>query len=135
MPAEAHATPWRTIFTHDAAHDIVTARFVSCVLATPGDVLRWRRDVEAHFERYGRKVDLLIDLEGLVVKPSAARSFGTARREVLAKFTNRSFRYNGDSATRTTIFTSSVIDGADANIYASRQEAIEALLEDRKRHP
>lgn len=88
----------------------------------------WRSEVEKRFQRYGRPVDLIINLDGLVVRPSAARAFGAARSEVLAEYTRCSFRYNGNAQTRTSIYTSAVLLGADANLHDSREEALKALL-------
>jgi len=120
-------------FTYDAQNDVVTASFTDVVLANSADVLRWQREVEGHFAKFGRKVDLLIDLAGLMVKPGASRTFGKCRASVLSRFTLRSFRFNGDTSTRTSVFTSSVIEGAAANVYDSREKALQALLEDRER--
>jgi hypothetical protein len=123
---------WWISFTYDAANDVVESSFRDVILETDEDVLCWRREVEKRLQRYGRPVDLLIDLEGLIVKPSAARSFGAHRAEVLAEHTRVSFRWNGNHQTRTSIYTSSVIHGADANIYDSREEALKALLAHRE---
>jgi hypothetical protein len=123
---------WWISFTYDAVNDVVEATFRDVILETEEDVLCWRREVEKRFQRYGRPVDLLIDLEGLIVKPTAARSFGAHRAEVLAEHTRVSFRWNGNRQTRTSIYTSSVIHGADANIYDSRDDALKALLAHRE---
>ena len=119
---------WWISFTYDAVNDIVDAAFRDVILENDDDVLCWRREVERRFQRYGRPVDLIINLEGLIVKPSAARSFGAHRAEVLAENTRVSYRFNGNPQTRTSIYTSAVIHGADANIYESRDEALKALL-------
>lgn len=113
--------------------DVVEATFHGCELKTPGDVAKWRSDVERELARFGKKVDLLINLDGLVVRPGAARLFGEYRSDVLSRFTRRSFRYGGDSPTRTSVFTSSVLTGAQANVHPTRAQALAALLEDRER--
>jgi len=123
---------WWISFTYDAANDVVDAAFRDVVLETDDDVVCWRREVERRFQRYGRPVDLIINLDGLIVKPSAARSFGAHRAEVLAEHTRVSYRFNGNPQTRTSIYTSAVIHGADANIYDSREEALKALLAHRE---
>lgn len=120
-------------FTLDPEHGFVEASFRDYVLRTEADVLAWRAIVEREFARFGRKVDLLINLDGLVVKPSAARAFGVNRAAVLAQFTTHSVRYGGDLSTKTTVFTTAVQDGADANVYPSREAAVAALLEARRR--
>lgn len=123
---------WWISFTYDAANDIVDAAFRDVILENDDDVVCWRREVERRFQRYGRPVDLIINLDGLIVKPSAARSFGAHRAEVLAEHTRVSYRFNGNPQTRTSIYTSAVIHGADANIYESREEALKALLAHRE---
>lgn len=131
--ADAPEKPWSISITYDAAHDVATAVFRHVTLHNAADVRRWRQGVEREFERIGKKVDLLIDLDGLVVRPAAARAFGQTRAEVLAKHTNTSVRFGGDAQTRATIFTSAVLDGAAANVHETRDAALRALLDDRKK--
>ena len=121
----------RVWFEHDRSLDVVEALFESYELASEAGVVRWRQEVERGLARFGRKVDLLIRLDGLVVRPAACRFFGEHRSQVLARHTHQSFRYGGDGATRTTVFTSSVLHGAEANVYPTRQAALDALLEAR----
>ncbi|MCY1036698.1 hypothetical protein OV207_35000 [Corallococcus sp. BB11-1] len=118
-------------FVHDAEHDVVTANFTDCILASDEDVYRWCREVEAQFAKFNGRVDLLINLDGLVVRHTAGRTFGKERREVLERNTHRSFRYGGDEMTRMFISTSGVINGAAVNHYATREEALAALLAER----
>lgn len=119
-------------FVLDEQYQFVEAFFDGCELRTLADVMAWRTGVERELARFGHKVELLINLDGLVVRPSAARAFGEHRSQVLSQFVNRSFRYGGDAATRTSVFTSSVFTGADANVYPSRSAALAALLEARR---
>lgn len=123
---------WRMSFDYDEVHDVVTANFEDCILNTSLDVARWRTEVEGHLSRYPSKVDLLINLDGLVVKYTAGRVFGRERSEVLSRFTKRSFRFGGDEMTKMFVATSGAINGAAVNVYRSRDEALKALLADRK---
>jgi hypothetical protein len=123
---------WSMRFEYDIQHDVVTAHFTDCVLANEADVQRWRREVEQHLSRYPGKVDLLINLDGLVVKFTAGRIFGKERSEVLERFTHRSFRYGGDEMTRMFVLTSGAINGAAVNHYTTRDEALSALLAERE---
>lgn len=122
---------WRMSFDYDEVHDVVTASFEDCILNNSLDVARWRTEVEGHLSRYPSKVDLLINLDGLVVKYTAGRVFGRERTEVLSRYTKRSFRFGGDEMTKMYVSTSGVINGAAVNVYASREEALKALLADR----
>ena len=122
---------WRMFFDYDEVHDVVTANFEDCILNNSLDVARWRTEVEGHLSRYPSKVDLLINLDGLVVKYTAGRVFGRERTEVLARYTKRSFRFGGDEMTKMFVSTSGTINGAAVNVYRSREEALKALLADR----
>ncbi|MBZ4399324.1 hypothetical protein OWM54_22015 [Myxococcus sp. MISCRS1] len=125
---------WSMSFDYDAPNDVVTANFTDCVLVNEEDVLRWRREVEVHLARYAGsgKVDLLINLDGLVVKFTAGRVFGKERREVLERYTHRSYRFGGDEMTRMFVLTSGAINGAAVNHYLTRDEALAALKAERE---
>ncbi|WP_375769581.1 hypothetical protein NR798_01485 [Archangium gephyra] len=122
---------WKMSFDYDEQHDVVTATFEDCILNNSLDVARWRTEVEGHLSKYPSKVDLLINLDGLVVKYTAGRVFGRERTEVLSRYTLRSFRFGGDEMTKMFVSTSGVINGAAVNVYKSRDEALRALLADR----
>lgn len=123
---------WSMSFDHDAQNDVVTASFTDCILASDEDVYRWKRDVEAQFAKFKGRVDLLINLDGLVVRHTAGRTFGKERREVLERNTHRSFRYGGDEMTRMFVTTSGAINGAAVNHYPTREAALAALLAERE---
>jgi hypothetical protein len=108
---------------------VVEALFSGFELRTEADVLRWKTSVERELARFGRRVTLLINLDGLSVRPAAAKAFGAHRAQVLERFALRSFRYGGDGTTKTTVFTTSVLSGAEANIHPSREEALPALMQ------
>ena len=122
---------WTIRLTYEAEHDYVHAAFVNVVLHDEDDVERWRHDISARLATFGRQVDLIIDLTGLVVRPRAASLFGRLRGGVLKQYALHSFRYGGDGDTRTSIFTSSVLHKADANVHPTREKAVAALLAQR----
>ena len=123
---------WNMSFEYDAPNDVVTAYFTDCLLVSEADVLRWRKEVEEHLSKYPSKVDLLINLDGLVVKFTSGRVFGKERREVLERYTHRSYRFGGDEMTRMFVLTSGAINGAAVNHYATRDEALAALQAERE---
>lgn len=126
------STDWKITFTYQAAHDVVLARFEGVELNSSADAARWAVEVDEKLRVFGRKVTLVIDLTGLVVRPTAAAEFGRLRAEVLAKHSTSSYRFGGDRATVTSVYTSSVIHHADANHYASYDAAIGAVKRDRE---
>ena len=118
-------------FEYDPKHDLVHVQFTRCLLVNAQDVQNWKADMEEKLSIFGRKMDLLIDLDGLEVTFTAGRLFGQARREVLEKYALRAFCYGGDEMTKMFVSTSGVINGAAVNVYRSRDEALRALLADR----
>ena len=123
---------WSMSFDYDVQNDVVTANFTDCVLVSEADVLRWRAEVEEHLSKYPSRVDLLINLDGLVVKFTAGRVFGKERREVLERYTHRSYRFGGDEMTRMFVLTSGAINGAAVNHFNTRDEALAALTAERE---
>lgn len=122
---------WRLNFEYDPQNDVVHARFTRCLLVSGADVQLWKADMEEKLSSFGRKVDLLIDLEGLEVTFTAGRLFGQARRELLERFTQRAYCYGGDEMTRMFLSTSGVLHGYPMNQYETRGQALMALLAER----
>jgi hypothetical protein len=123
---------WKISFAYQAAHDVVLARFEGVELNSSMDAARWAAEVDEKLAVFGRKVTLIIDLGGLVVRPTAAAEFGRLRAEVLAKHSTVSYRFGGDRATVTSVYTSAVIHHADANHYVSYEAALGAVKRDRE---
>ena len=121
-----------TVVPTAEAPRIVEARFRDVVLQDAADVEEWARRVDVELKRFGEQVDLLIDLEGLRVQPAASRRFGELRARILGDHSRHSARYGPDRWTATSVNTSRVLHGAEANIHPSRQAALEAILEARR---
>ncbi|MCS6857088.1 MAG: hypothetical protein NZM37_05205 [Sandaracinaceae bacterium] len=119
---------WKITFRYHPLYDIVEASFENCILQSIEDVHAWEKEVSTRLGAFGKRVDLLIDLSGLVVKAKAGPAFGQARARVLKRFVNHSTRYHGDPTTKTAVLTSAVLHHIDANIYESREAALQALL-------
>jgi hypothetical protein len=121
----------RMTFEYDPQNDVVLARFTRFLLVSAADVQQWKADMEEQLAQFGRKVDLLIDLDGLEVTFTAGRLFGQARREVLERFTQRAYCFGGDDMTRMFLSTSGVLHGNPVNQHETRVQALLALLADR----
>jgi hypothetical protein len=130
MPPPA-PRPWVIRFRYLPEDDAVLAEFENVELLTPADAQRWAREVDLRLASFGRKVDLIINLDGLRVKPGASRDFGKRRAEVLGRHSQSSYRFGGDRSTLTSVLTSSVLEHAPANVYGSFEEARAALRRDR----
>jgi len=106
---------------------VVESAFTDVVLATVEDVARWEKEVGAALQRQRPPVVLLINLDGLIVKPAAAGAFGEARARILGRFASKSARYGGDGWTRMSIHTSSIRHQTHGSVFGSRQEALDYL--------
>lgn len=122
---------WSLRFQHHPFDDVIEAFFDDVTLANVEDVNRWEGDVRLQLASYGRKVLLLICLDGLVVKPSVTAAFGVARSSVLADHAIASVRYGGDGWTRMSIHTSAVRYHTHGDVFPSRETALTALLAQR----
>jgi hypothetical protein len=119
-------------FEYDPKHDLVHIQFTRCLLVNAQDVQNWKADMEEKLSIFGRKMDLLIDLDGLEVTFTAGRLFGQARREVLERHALRAFCYGGDEMTKMFVSTSGVLHGHPLVQSESRERALAALLAERE---
>jgi hypothetical protein len=78
-----------------------------------------------------RKVDIIVDLGEMVVKPAAARAYDRVRQRMFAAYAKRAYRYAGSSLVRTKILTSSTLHHQSANVFETFEQALDALLADR----
>lgn len=118
----------RLRFLHDAALDVVESFSDQIVLNSAADVDEWASHVSEALAQYGKKVWLLINLDGLVVRPTASASFGKRRAEVLQRFACASVRYGGDPWTLVSITTSAARHDTHGNVFPTRDEALRFLL-------
>jgi hypothetical protein len=123
---------WNMSFEYQAQHDVVHARFTGCLLVSPEDVSRWKAEVEEKLAAFGRRVDLMLDLEGLEVTFNAGRLFGLARHEVLERFTLRANCYGGDETTRMFLATSGVLHGRPMAHLENLEAALVAMRAERE---
>jgi hypothetical protein len=123
-------TSYATV-TYDRAQDYVLIRYRAVVLATDSEVAAFAAEIDAPMRELGRKVDILVDLGDLAVKPAAARAYDEVRQRMIRDYANRAYRYSGSTLVRTKILTSSTLHGQQANVFESHAEALEALRADR----
>src|SRR5947199_182152 len=71
---------WTIRLRYVPEHDFVLTSYTDVILRDEKDTARWRREVSAQFREIGRgPVDVIIDLKGLIVKPSAGAAYGEHR--------------------------------------------------------
>ena len=124
----------RIKFSHRAALDVVIAE-VDWNIETEEDVLAWYEEYKAYFTgRFKRKVDLILELSNFHMSTKVATFLGEYRARILAEYTRRSYRVKQGARERTYMYTSSALHGAPANNYETIEDAIAAMLADRKTH-
>ena len=125
---------WTLRLSYDDADEVVTLEHPpTVVLATAQDVAEYFALCDVEIAKFKGPFDLLIDYTDFFVKSAMARVYGEHRRSVLERHTRRSYRYGGEAETRSAVYTSSVLQGMNANVYRSRDEALAALIADRGR--
>jgi hypothetical protein len=123
---------WTLSFEYQAQHDIVHARFQRCLLVRAEDVHQWKADVEEKLAEFGRRVDLVMDLDGLEVTFTVGRLFGQARRELLERFALRAQCYGGEETMRRFLATSGGLPGRPVAHLETFDAALEAMQAERE---
>jgi hypothetical protein len=119
--------------TYEKAQDYVHIEYLPVTLATWEDVAAFKAEIDREMAKIHRKVDIIVNLGELSVKPAAVAAYDTARQRMLADYGRNAYRYSGSGLVRTRILTSSTIHGQSANVFSSFVEALEAMHDDRAR--
>jgi hypothetical protein len=127
------------VWHYDVANDVVTLSYVGLVLETEADVAWFERECEAFWKRFhgsapsAARKDLLVDMSGIVVKPAVASAWNGIRQRMADKHIAKTYRYGGiDRRTVTAVHLGQVLNKTDGTIYADREQALAALLADRR---
>jgi hypothetical protein len=119
--------------TYDAARAFAHIEYLPATLSTKAEVAAFAEEVDREMSKLGKKVDIIVNLGELTVKPSAVPAYDEARQRMFRAYARQAYRYSGSNLVRTKILTSSTINGQTANVFASFGQALEALLADRAR--
>jgi hypothetical protein len=119
--------------TYDSADAFAHIQYRAVALETPADVRAFAREIDRAMTKLGKKVDVIVNLGELVVKPAAVAAYDEERQRMVAAYALRAYRYGGAALVRTRILTSSTIHDQAANVFATFEDARAALLRDRKR--
>ena len=63
-----------------------------------------------------------------IVAAAVRHEWSVARRYIAETYLVGTYRYNGKTSTRTAIYTGAVLDNAGGEVFASREEAMAALM-------
>jgi hypothetical protein len=127
----------RIVLDYDAINDVVTLSYSNLVLEAPGDVEWFEQQCVGFWRDYhgspipSVRKDLLVDMDGIVVKPAVAAAWNAARGRIAEKYLGKTYRFGGERRTQTAIHLGQVLQKTEGMIYADRKEALAALLADR----
>ncbi len=120
----------------DPSLDACNVTHESVRLERPADVAEWRTQLMAEAEAVigeGRAY-LLVDYAGFSVSPLVSDAYGEVAEEFRKRFAKEVFRYNvADQASSSAAILQSLRRTHGSNVFASRQEAIQALERARRR--
>lgn len=119
--------------TRDDATGIVEYRFDRIALNTPEDVEAFFSDFSMSLERQPQPLDVIVCLDSFTVAPAAREAYGMIRAKVAKGYYRHSARYAGPPQTRIATMTSAVRYHAEGLVYETREKAIAAILEARKK--
>ena len=114
----------------DLSLDACTITHESIRLETSEDVAEWRATLMAEADKVigSERVYLLIDYRGFSVSPAVAEEYGRVAEELRRRFAKQVFRYNAvDPLSSAAARLQSMKRAHSSNVFATRQEAIEAL--------
>src|SRR5262249_39301464 len=106
-------------------------------IETEADVAWFLQGCEAFWKKFDAgkpehvRKDLLVDMDGIIVKPGVAASWNAARGRLAEKYLGKTYRYGGERRTVTAVHLGHVLQKVDGTMYANREEALAALLADR----
>ncbi len=119
--------------TFDDELDCAIIHHKAVAIENAADVAAWAKEVDAGFRRrLGKKMDIIVDLGEMVIRPAAMAAYDETRQKLFAAYAKRAYRFGGTGVVRTRILTSATLHTQAANLYGSLEEAREALLRDRR---
>lgn len=116
---------------YDAANEFAHIQYLPAVLETRADVAAFAAEIDREMGKIGKKVDVIVDLGELVVRPTAVELYDVERQRMMTAYARRAYRYHGVRLVRTRIMTSSTLHGQAANVFESFEQARAAMLADR----
>lgn len=119
--------------SYDSVHAIAHIEYHPVVLESAADARAFAREIDRAMSKLGKKVDIIVNLGELVVKPAAVATYDEERQRMFAAYALRAYRYGGSALVRTRILTSSTLHDQAANVFATFEDARTALLRERKR--
>ena len=119
---------------YDQEHDVWTLRHEAVFIRDADDISQWRALLTEEFAKLeGKRVYLLIDTDGFSLNPAVAEQYGGVAKMVVSTYAIGVVRYGADSdLTQTAIRIGAIKNRFPANIFPSREVALEVLAKVRQ---
>lgn len=117
----------RVAFEYDAERNILFTED-NWDVKTREDVDKFFAEYLQFFEQLGKKVYIVADINNLLVRAAIADYYGETSRNTVEKYVLGLARWGTNDWARMTIRTTSLKAKMTPNIYATREEAIQAIL-------
>ncbi|OQX55439.1 MAG: hypothetical protein B5M53_04180 [Candidatus Cloacimonas sp. 4484_209] len=101
-------------------------------IATEKDVDEFFAEYKKYFEKLGKKVYIISNIDDLLVRAAVAEYYGETAKNTVAKYVLGFARWGTNDWARMTVRTTSLKANLPPNIYSSREEAIQTIEEMKK---
>ncbi len=119
-------------FRHDREHDIIIAT-PHWKIETEADVETWFGQYVSYLKAFGRKMDFVVLLDDFEVTPAIGSKWGEWRARLHKEFTRFNIRVHAKRTVKLFVNTSGARFNVATSEAASVEDAIEAILEMRRR--
>jgi len=119
-------------FNHDKVNDIVIAQ-PKWIIESKEDCEIWYQQWADYLSKFGKKIDIVVDLKEFKVAPQIAEGWGEYRAKLNNSFFRFSYRVSPELLTGIFIKTSGVRYHAATKEANSIESAIVAIKEERKK--
>lgn len=124
--------PGHIEFVHDTKTDIVIAT-PKWKIETEDDCRNWYNEWVSYLSTFSRKVDCIIILDDFSVGSEANAEWGAYRAKINNEFIRFGYRVNPELAVSLFVKTSGIRYRAATAEAASVEDAVQAILEERKK--
>jgi len=121
----------RVIFEYDEKRNIIFTED-HWDIRTREDVDQFFDEYRKFFENIGRKVYMVSNIDHLFVHAEIAEYYGEVARTTVGQYLLGFARWGKDDFARMSVRTSSMKSKLPSNIYNTREEAIEAIEQQKK---
>lgn len=119
-------------FRYDEEHDLIVAT-PHWNIETKEDVQQWFGQYEVYMRTFNRKMDFVVVLDDFTIGPMIGPVWGEYRAKIHQLYTRFNYRVHSSNRVKLFVNTSGARYSVSTEEAATVEDAIEAILEARKR--